>query len=113
MAQDRGLSLSQDLTTNPSIYHAYAGGVPNVSAFQTENMWWDEKRIEATVTRQFVLSHLLPDEQLRLDLPLGFGGGLTDDTYMDWIHQKAKRIFLILVDLGVPDQIFGVIDDSW
>jgi serine/threonine protein kinase len=120
MAQHRGLSLRQegdhkqpDFNTDLSIYPAYAGGVPNASAFQTENMWWDEKIIEATVTRQFVLSHLLPDEQRRLDLPLGFGGGLTDDTYMDWIDQKAKRIFLILVDLGVPDQIFGVIDDSW
>jgi serine/threonine protein kinase len=76
-------------------------------------MWWDDEKIESTVDRQFVLSHLLPDEQLRLDNALGFGDGLTDDTYMDWIDQKAKRIFLILVDLGVPDQIFGVIDDSW
>lgn len=76
-------------------------------------MWWDEERIEATVTRQFVESKLRADEQLRLDEPLGFGDGLTDDTYMEWIEEKAKRIFLILVDLGVPDQIFGVIDDSW
>jgi serine/threonine protein kinase len=76
-------------------------------------MWWDDEKIEATVDRQFVLSHLLPNEQQRLDKALGFGDGLTDDTYMDWIDQKAKRIFLILVDLGVPDQIFGVIDDSW
>jgi serine/threonine protein kinase len=76
-------------------------------------MWWDEELIETTVNRQFVLSNLRPDEQLRLDEPLGFGDGLTDDTYMEWIEEKAKRIFLILVDIGVPDQIFGVIDDSW
>jgi serine/threonine protein kinase len=76
-------------------------------------MWWDEDRIQATVNRSFVLSKLRPDEQTRLDEPLGFGDGLTDDTYMEWIETKAKRIFLILVDLGVPDQIFGVIDDSW
>ncbi|KAL2069828.1 hypothetical protein VTL71DRAFT_14507 [Oculimacula yallundae] len=76
-------------------------------------MWWDEERIESTVDRQFVLSKLRPDEQARLDEPLGFGDGLTDDTYMEWIELKAKRIFLILVDLGVPDQIFGVVDDSW
>ncbi|KAK6955108.1 hypothetical protein Daesc_002738 [Daldinia eschscholtzii] len=76
-------------------------------------MWWDPSRIEATVTRQFVCSHLLPEEINRLDLPLGFGDGLTDGTYWEWIDEKAKRIFLILLDLGVPDQIFGLIDDSW
>lgn len=79
----------------------------------TVAMWWDPSRIEATVTRQFVCSQLLPDEIKRLDLPLGFGDGLTDGTYWEWIDEKAKRIFLILSDLGVPDQIFGLIDDSW
>jgi len=87
--------------------------VTNGTLPETVNMWWDEDRIEATVTRQFVCSHLRSDEVSRLDEPLGFGDGLTDDTYYDWIENKAKRIFLILVDLGVPDQIFGVIDDSW
>ncbi|CAJ2511655.1 Uu.00g072800.m01.CDS01 [Anthostomella pinea] len=76
-------------------------------------MWWDESRIEATVTRQFVSAHLLPDEVHRLDRPLAFGGGLTDGTYWEWIDEKAKRVFLILLDLGVPDQIFGVVDNSW
>ncbi|KAK4455464.1 protein kinase [Podospora aff. communis PSN243] len=76
-------------------------------------MWWDPDTIDKAVTRQFVCSHLLPDEIERLDRPLGFGDGLTDGTYWEWIDEKARRIFLILVDLGVPDQIFGVIDDSW
>ncbi len=76
-------------------------------------MWWDADTIEKTVTRQFVCGHLLPEEIERLDKPLGFGDGLTDGTYWEWIEEKARRIFLILVDLGVPDQIFGVIDDSW
>ncbi|KAI1110059.1 kinase-like domain-containing protein [Nemania sp. NC0429] len=75
-------------------------------------MWWDASLIEATVTRQFVCSHLIPQEIERLDQPLGFGDGLTDGTYWEWI-EKAKRIFLILSDLGIPDQIFGIIDDSW
>lgn len=76
-------------------------------------MRFDTARIEKTVTRQFVHSHLLPDEIDRLDKPLAFGDGLTDCTYWEWIEGHAKRLFLILVDLGVPDQIFGVIDDSW
>ncbi|KAJ8129898.1 hypothetical protein O1611_g3732 [Lasiodiplodia mahajangana] len=75
-------------------------------------MWWDTSLIETTVTRQFVCSHLIPEEVERLDQPLGFGDGLTDGTYWEWI-EKAKRIFLILADLGIPDQIFGIIDDSW
>ncbi|KAH8888342.1 kinase domain-containing protein [Thozetella sp. PMI_491] len=76
-------------------------------------MWWDADTVDKTVTRQFVCSHLLPGEIERLDQPLGFGDGLTDGTYWEWIEEKAKKIFLILVDLGVPDQIFGVVDDSW
>lgn len=76
-------------------------------------MWWDPDTIDRAVTREFVCSQLLPGEIERLDRPLGFGDGLTDGTYWEWIDEKAKRIFLILVDLGVPDQIFGVIDDSW
>jgi serine/threonine protein kinase len=75
--------------------------------------WWDTARIEATVTRPFVSSKLLPDEIERLDRSLAFGDGLTDGTYWEWIDTKAKRIFLILVELGIPDQIFGIIDDSW
>ncbi|KAL2015904.1 hypothetical protein VTK56DRAFT_4542 [Thermocarpiscus australiensis] len=76
-------------------------------------MWWDNGTIDRTVTREFVCSHLIPREIERLDRPLGFGDGLTDGTYWEWIDEKAKKIFLILADLGVPDQIFGVIDDSW
>jgi serine/threonine protein kinase len=75
--------------------------------------WWDADRIEKTVTRQFVHSNLLPEEIERLDRSLAFGDGLTDGTYWEWIDTKAKRIFMILLDLGVPDQIFGIIDDSW
>jgi len=76
-------------------------------------MWWDDDSIRTGVTRELVCSHLLPEEIARLDRPLAFGGGLTDGTYWEWIDEKAKKIFLILVDLGCPDQIFGVVDDSW
>ncbi|KXH64339.1 protein kinase [Colletotrichum salicis] len=75
--------------------------------------WWDASKIDATVTRQFVCQYLLPEEIERLGRPLAFGDGLTDETYWDWINNKAKRIFLILVDLKIPDQIFGIVDDSW
>ncbi|OBT63244.1 hypothetical protein VE03_07760 [Pseudogymnoascus sp. 23342-1-I1] len=96
------------------IYAAH-GAVRNAKpvAFPNDMMWWDDERVDATVDRAYVESHLRPDETLRLDQQLGFGDGLTDDTYFEWIVTKAKRIFLILVDIGVPDQIFGAVDDSW
>ena len=75
--------------------------------------WWTEAQIQARVDREFVNSKLHPQEQTVLDKQLAFGDGLTDDTYIDWILQKAKKLFLILLDIGVPDQVFGVIDDSF
>ena len=76
--------------------------------------WWVSNRIDATVTRQFVSKHLVPEEIERLDRPVAFTSeDLTERTYWESINQSAKRIFLILVDLGVPDQIFGIIDDGW
>lgn len=111
------VNRQQQASTNSHTYASFAGAGTGLRThgilFETPTMWWDEERIESTVTPHFVASKLRPDEQIRLDEQLGFGDGLTDDTYMEWIELKAKRIFLILVDLGVPDQIFGVIDDSW
>lgn len=78
-----------------------------------KQLWWTDQRIEAKVTRGFVVSKLRGEEREFLDKPLAFGEGLTDDTYMEWILERAKRLFLILAEVGVPDQIFGCIDDSW
>lgn len=78
-----------------------------------QQVWWTEERIKERVTRDFVSSKLRAEERGTLDQPLGFGDGLTDDTYLDWILERARRLFLILAEIGVPDQIFGVIDDSW
>ncbi|KXL44007.1 hypothetical protein M433DRAFT_109631 [Acidomyces richmondensis BFW] len=78
-----------------------------------KQLWWTDKRIDAKVTRSFVISKLRGEERGFLDRPLAFGEGLTDDTYMEWILERAKRLFLILAEIGVPDQIFGCIDDSW
>ncbi|PQE10050.1 kinase domain-containing protein [Rutstroemia sp. NJR-2017a BVV2] len=111
------MNRKQQASTNPQIYASFAGAgvnkTPDGILDDIPTMWWDEEKIEATVTRQFVLSKLRPDEQGRLDVQLDFGATLTDNTYMDWIEEKARKLFLILVDLGVPDQIFAVIDDSW
>ncbi|KAK4974050.1 hypothetical protein LTR66_011112 [Elasticomyces elasticus] len=78
-----------------------------------KELWWTDDRIEAKVTRQFVVSKLRGEEREFLNRTLAFGEGLTDDTYMEWILDRAKRLFLVLAEIGVPDQVFGVIDDSW
>ncbi|KAM0708395.1 hypothetical protein Q7P35_005046 [Cladosporium inversicolor] len=78
-----------------------------------KRLWWTDDRVEAKVTRAFVVSKLRGEERGFLDRPLAFGEGLTDDTYMEWILERAKRLFMILTEIGVPDQIFGCIDDSW
>lgn len=78
-----------------------------------KQLWWTDDRIDAKVTRAFVVSKLRGEERGFLDRPLAFGEGLTDDTYMEWILERAKRLFMILTEIGVPDQIFGCIDDSW
>ena len=75
--------------------------------------WWTEDRIDATVDPAFILAQLTPDERKLLEQSISFGGGLTDDTYLDWILDRAKRFFLILVEIGVPDQIFGLVDESY
>lgn len=75
--------------------------------------WWTDDRVDATVNRPYVLSQLRTDEQELLNKSPLFGDGLTDDTYLDWILTKARRFFLTLVEAGVPDQIFGIVDDSW
>ncbi|KAI9772196.1 MAG: hypothetical protein M1839_002514 [Geoglossum umbratile] len=96
---------------NAFIY-GYAGNsivTPHVAQFM---MWWDDQQIESTVTRDFVISNIQQAERKLLDKPVAFGD-LTDDTYIEWILEKAKRIFLILKELGVADQIRYVVDDSW
>jgi serine/threonine protein kinase len=75
--------------------------------------WWTDDRIDATVDEAFILAQLTPDERTLLGQSISFGGGLTDDTYRDWILDRAKKFFLILVEIGVPDQIFGLVDESY
>ncbi|KAI4843264.1 kinase-like protein [Aureobasidium sp. EXF-8845] len=77
-----------------------------------KQLWWTEDRIDNKVTRKFVVSQIKGEERDFLDKPLAFGEGLTDDTYMEWILGRARRLFLILAEIGKPEQIFGLIDDS-
>ncbi|KAL3428163.1 protein kinase [Phlyctema vagabunda] len=109
----------RDTVQHKRTYLSFAGagdptGTDGLLNHYRPNMWWDEERVEATVDRDYVLAQLItPEERNRLDDKVAFGSSLTDSTYFNWIETKAKRLFLILVELGLPEQIFGVIDDSW
>ena len=74
---------------------------------------WTNDRISAVVTRSYIISKLPAKHQLLLHKPLSFGDGLTDDTYLDWIVEKNKRLFLIFEDLGIPEWIFEAVDRSF
>ena len=76
--------------------------------------WWSDERIRATVNREYVCREIGSSKRLleQLHRPLSFGQGLTDDTYLDWIVQKCRRLFLTLNDIGVPQLIFQVLDKS-
>ncbi|KAI9737332.1 MAG: hypothetical protein M1834_009485 [Cirrosporium novae-zelandiae] len=75
--------------------------------------WWNQEHINLTVTRNFILSNLQPHHQQLLSYSVSFGAGLTDASYLDWIIEKAKRLFLILLDIGTPESIFALIDASY
>ncbi|RVD90354.1 uncharacterized protein DFL_001324 [Arthrobotrys flagrans] len=83
-----------------------------------ESRFWDDARITNTVTKEFIEDYLrkVPATEpliSRLSQPVGFGDGLTETTYAEWIISRAQKLFLILVDLGIPEQIFWITDDSW
>lgn len=78
---------------------------------EVSSLWWTDERIEATLCRQYVFSHLHPQHQPRLFEPLPWGEGLTSETYLEWILTKAGKLFLILSEIGVPQRIFNFAND--
>ncbi|OGM40139.1 protein kinase domain-containing protein [Aspergillus bombycis] len=78
----------------------------------TTSLWWPEDRIKATLSSEYVFGHLPSNVLHRLVEPLPWGEGLTSETYLDWILSKAGRLFLILVDIEIPDRIFALVDEN-
>ncbi|KKK13124.1 hypothetical protein P175DRAFT_0456076 [Aspergillus ochraceoroseus IBT 24754] len=76
------------------------------------SVWWPGDRVKATICPDYVFNHLPPSTLPRLVSPLPWGEGLTNETYLDWILEKAGRLFLILVDIGIPERIFHLVDES-
>ncbi|PSN71821.1 kinase-like protein [Corynespora cassiicola Philippines] len=101
----------QTVALNALIY-GYAGHSLVTPHAALQQIWWTEERINEKVTVDFVRSRLRPEERQRLNRPVGFGD-LTDDTYIEWILEKARRLFLILAEIGEAAKIFTVVDKSW
>ncbi|KAJ5925710.1 hypothetical protein N7454_008349 [Penicillium verhagenii] len=76
------------------------------------SLWWPEERIKSTLDTKYIVNQLQPANVPRLfDLPK-WGEGLTSETYMEYILLKAGRLFLILNEIGIPDRIFALVDES-
>ncbi|QDS71103.1 hypothetical protein FKW77_009225 [Venturia effusa] len=103
---------SDTIALNAAVF-GYAGHSLVTPHQAIQHIWWTDERIEAKVTREFITSKLRPNEREQLTRPVSFGRHLTDDTYLDWILRKARRLYLILCECGVSDQIFGLVEDSW
>jgi serine/threonine protein kinase len=101
----------QTVTLNALIY-GYAGHSLVTPQHAIQQIWWTEGRINEKVTREFVTSRLKPTEREKLERPVGFGD-LTSDTYIEWILEKARRLFLVLAEIGEADRIFAVVERSW
>ena len=101
----------QTVALNALIY-GYAGHSLVTPQHALQQIWWTEERINEKVTKEFVTSRLQPHERERLTQPVGFGD-LSDDTYIEWIMERARRLFLVLVEIGEADRIFAVVDKSW
>ncbi|KAL2834915.1 hypothetical protein BDW59DRAFT_136813 [Aspergillus cavernicola] len=77
------------------------------------SVWWPEDRVKATVCPDFIFKNLPASTLSRLVAPLPWGEGLTNETYLDWILAKSGRLYLILLDIGIPERIFHLVDDSF
>lgn len=73
--------------------------------------WWTNEKVETTVTKHFIYSHLRADDAERLTDAVF--ADLSDNTYLESILEKARRLFLILIHLGIPGDILRLIEDSY
>lgn len=73
--------------------------------------WWTQEKVETTVTKHFIYSHLRSDDAERLTHPVF--ADLSDNSFLECILEKARRLFLILIHLGVSGDILRLIEDSY
>ena len=74
---------------------------------------WTDDRVEALVTPQFVLEQFQPEHRTLLKRTPTRTAPRTYATYLDYIGDRAKRLFLILQHIGIPEHIFTLVDASY
>lgn len=70
---------------------------------------WTDERIKATVTTHFVYSHLGE----AANQPVSGSAEASGPTYAQRITTKAKLLFLTLIAVGLPQQVFRLIDEFY
>lgn len=95
-----------------SMYGGFGGGSVLPPPTVMTVTYWDEQKIETTVTERWIQQQLPESLREKLNEPMDSGDSLTDSTYADWILERAKKLFLILLDLGCQEKIFDLIDGS-
>jgi len=116
-------NLNGDLAVLNATVYGYGGlgaYIPMPPPQRQEQVtFWDQQRVNETVTRKYVIDNIgggraeNPTLRKRLDTPMSFGDGLTESTYVEWILERAKAFYLVLLELGVPEKIFQIVDGSW
>lgn len=116
-------NLNGDLAALNASMYGYGGHgayIPMPPPQRPEQFtFWDQQKIDDTVTRKYVIEHIGGGKaenatlRKRLDTPMSFGDGLTESTYVEWILERAKTFFLLLLELGVPEKIFQIVEGSW
>ncbi len=72
-----------------------------------------EEKIAETVTEAFIRTKTRAEDQELLDRRISWGEDLADSTYAEWIEERARKLFLILVEIGAPERIFDILDDAF
>jgi serine/threonine protein kinase len=72
-----------------------------------EEIWWDDNRVDQTFTSELLQSKLSTEGFERLDAKIRTG--------LTYSYNRCpwRRLFLILVELGAPEKIFGLLDEYW
>ncbi|KAL2116863.1 hypothetical protein VTJ04DRAFT_9031 [Mycothermus thermophilus] len=78
--------------------------------FGDRHILWYKDKIDQTITKQYVCSRLDRYDIERLDQPVEPDSVLTDSTYWEWIEGRAKKLFLILDDLGWACLVFRFVE---
>lgn len=71
--------------------------------------WYDDLRVMDTVTESFLYKTFTTEAQ-KARLQSVVMEGLTDMTYADWILEKSRKFFLLLLELGEANKIFDVVE---